>query len=213
MPPAARRPRAVLAGALLAAGLVAGCSLPPPLARDTESLSPDATTAAPAPSVSPSLPKKGRPLTEVPAVRPAGFADPPPGAGSQRYRDQSLTWKRCSKGVVCASVLAPLDHAAPDGTAITLALAKRPATAERKLGTLFVNPGGPGGSGRQYAASFDVEGLEAYDVVGWDPRGVGASTPVRCYDKAAYDRFFSVDVSPDTQAEERGLTAETYAFA
>ena len=148
----------------------------------------------------------------MPAVRPPGFAAPPAGAGLDRYRDQQLTWKPCAREIVCATVLAPLDYDDPDGTAITLALAKRAATGGRRLGTLFLNPGGPGGSGRNYVAGFDAAGLEGYDVVGWDPRGVGASTPVRCYGTADYDRFFSVDVSPDDAAEERRLTAETFAF-
>ena len=73
----------------------------------------------------------------------------------------------------CATVLAPLDYEHPDDTAISLALAKRPAIGTRRLGSLFVNPGGPGGSGVEYAGGFDRAGLEDYDIVGWDPRGVG----------------------------------------
>jgi len=151
-------------------------------------------------------------LTAVPEVRPAGFTAPPAGSGLERYRTQPLTWKPCTKELVCASVLAPLDHEDPDGTAITLALAKRPATGDRRLGTLFINPGGPGGSGRNFVTYFNARGLEGYDVVGWDPRGVGGSTPVHCYGTADYDRFFAVDVSPDSEAEEQALTREIYAF-
>src|SRR3954471_6904487 len=211
---AARRHRcagtAVLA--LVASTLLAACSFSPPAPRTSEDSPPSAPRTAPAPTVTPSLPAKGRPLSAVPDVRPQGFTDPPPGSGLDRYDNQRLAWTRCTQELVCASALAPLDYAEPDGTAITLALAKRPATAEPKLGTLFVNPGGPGGPGRNYAASFNVHGLEGYDVVGWDPRGVAGSTPVHCFGTADYDRFFSVDVSPDSPAEERTLLAETYAF-
>lgn len=160
----------------------------------------------------PSLPAKGRPVQPVPDVRPAGFTDPPPGTGLDRYRRQGLHWRSCAKAVTCASVLAPLDYADPDGTAITLALAKRAATAPDRLGTLFVNPGGPGGSGRSYAAGFNAKGLERYDVVGWDPRGAGGSTPVTCFGSADLDRYFSTDISPDNAAEKRALQAENYAF-
>ncbi len=151
-------------------------------------------------------------MQPVPDVRPAGFTDPPPGTGLERYQRQELRWQTCAKGVTCASVLAPLDYADPDGTAITLALAKRVATAPERLGTLFVNPGGPGGSGRGYAAGFNAQGLERYDVVGWDPRGVGASTPVSCFGSSDLDRYFSVDLSPDDAAEKQRLRAENYAF-
>ncbi|GAA1426329.1 alpha/beta hydrolase [Microlunatus lacustris] len=203
--PAARRRRSLAAG--LTALVLAGCSL---------GGADPAPTSAPAPAtVTPTpvrLPAEGRPLTPVPDVRPPGFADPPPGSGIERYRSQTLSWQPCGRGLQCATVLAPLDHDAPDDQALTLALARRPATAEPRLGSLFINPGGPGGSGRAYAGFFDAEGLEAYDIVGWDPRGVGASTPVRCYGAGDLDRYLAVDVSPDDATEERALEAETYAF-
>ena len=125
------------------------------------------------------VPEDGRPLQPIPSVRPAGFSDPPPGRAGPVSR-QPCEWQPCRNGLTCATVLAPLDYAKPDGTAITLALARRAATATRRLGTLFINPGGPGGSGIDYVGYFNPDGLEDYDIVGWDPRGVGASTPVTC---------------------------------
>ena len=86
-------------------------------------------------------------------------------------------------------MLVPLDYADPDGTAITLAVAKRPATSDKKLGSLIINPGGPGGSGVGYVGYFNAAGLERYDIVGWDPRGVGRSTPVTCFGRADLDRY------------------------
>lgn len=209
--PAARRRRRVRA-AVLALGtavLLSACSGFP---SAPSASAPPVPRAGPTPTAIPSLPAKGRPVQPVPDVRPAGFADPPPGSGIERYRSQRLTWEPCARDVTCTSVLAPLDHENPDGTAVTLALTRRAATGEPRLGTLFVNPGGPGAPGRNYAASFPTRGLEGYDVVGWDPRGVGGSTPVRCYGPADLDRFLSIDVSPDDAAEERALTAETFAF-
>ncbi|CAA9288095.1 MAG: Probable exported protease [uncultured Friedmanniella sp.] len=202
----ARRRRSLASG-LAALLLLAGCSLPG--AEPAPSSSPAPATVTP---TAPDLPDDGRPLTSVPDVQPAGFADPPPGTGLERYRAQTLTWRLCGRGLQCATVLAPLDHDDPDGRALTLALAKRPATAEPRRGTLFINPGGPGGSGRNYVGYFEAEGLESYDVVGWDPRGVGASTPVRCYGAGDLDRYLAVDLSPDDEAEEQTLRAENYAF-
>lgn len=191
---------------LALASLVSACSAPPAAPPSPPSV------AATTPTAVPSGTQQGRPLQPVPDVRPAGFADPPPGTGLARYQQQRLSWQPCVRDLLCASALVPLDYADPDGTAITLALAKRPATARERLGSLFINPGGPGGSGRGYLGGFNAKGLERYDIVGWDPRGVGGSTPVRCYGSADLDRYFSVDVSPDNAGEEQRVLAETFAF-
>ena len=158
------------------------------------------------------LPEDGRPLLPIPDVRPAGFTDPPPGSGLSRYEQQPLTWTACHNGLQCATVLAPLDYEHPDDTAISLALAKRPAVGSRRLGSLFINPGGPGGSGVEYAGGFDRAGLEAYDIVGWDPRGVGGSTPVKCFAGADLDHYYSIDTSPDDAAELQQLIEDRKAF-
>lgn len=143
-------------------------------------------------------------MQPVPAVTPAGFTTPPPGRGLSRYQHQRLRWKACKKNEQCATVLVPLDYGQPDGTAITLAMAKKPATAHKKLGTLFIDPGGPGASGISFVSYFQAKGLGGYDIVGWDPRGVGQSTPVSCagFDLDAYT---SMDVSPDNAGEQQDL--------
>ncbi|MET0694777.1 MAG: alpha/beta fold hydrolase, partial [Propionibacteriaceae bacterium] len=145
----------------------------------------------------------GRPLRPVPDVEPAGFVSPPSGSGLARYEGQALDWKPC-QDLLCARVLVPLDYRDPDGQAITLSLAKRAATGPTRLGTLFINPGGPGGSGVGFVSSFRRVGLEGYDVVGWDPRGVGQSTPVGCsgFD---LDDYSSMDTSPDDPTEQSEL--------
>jgi pimeloyl-ACP methyl ester carboxylesterase len=123
----------------------------------------------------------------------------------RRYLDQQIDWSDCGEGLQCASVLAPLDYRRPDGEALTLALAKRPASAQPLAGSLFINPGGPGGSGVDYVEHFDAKGLERFDIVGWDPRGTGQSTPVKCANGEAMDVYTSIDTSPDDAAEERVL--------
>ena len=174
---------------------------------------PAPTASRPAPTVTTTaLPKDGRPLLPMPDVRPDGFSDPPPGEGLSRYQQQTVTWTACGNDLQCATVLAPLDYDHPDDTAISLALAKRPATGTRRLGSLFINPGGPGGSGVDYAAGFDRAGLEEYDIVGWDPRGVGRSTPVKCFAGADLDHYYSIDTTPDDAVELQELIEDRKAF-
>ncbi len=203
--PTARR--LVLPGLLLA--LLTACS--PTLAPTPEVSS---APPMPRPSVSSTgLPRDGRPVRPVPEVIPEGVVDPPPGLGLERYRAQPVEWKPCDNGrLMCTTVLAPLDYDDPDGQALTLAVAKRVATGDRRLGALFVNPGGPGGSGVEYARGWEADELTDYDLIGWDPRGVGGSTPVRCANGADLDRYYSIDVSPDDGGELDALIADRTAF-
>ena len=128
------------------------------------------------------------------------------------FYGQSIVWKDCGDGARCSTVAAPLDWARPGGDRIRLALAMRPATGDR-IGTLFTNPGGPGASGVDFvkssAAIFSSDLRKHYDIVGWDPRGVGASTPVDCYGTKALDRFlFSDPDLPEGSAELRRQTEQ-----
>ena len=146
---------------------------------------------------------------------PLASASSPPGApGSARpgdralepFYDQRLAWTDCRDGHECAKLEVPLDYAAPEGDTITLALLRVPATEpDQRVGSLVVNPGGPGVSGVDYAASaesyFGSEVLAAFDVVGFDPRGVAGSTPLDCVDDAFLDRLIGADPDPDTPAE------------
>lgn len=167
----------------------------------------------PVPSPTPtdrSLTSPDRLDSPLPQVSPPGFADPPAGTGLDRYTSQTLDWADCTlEGTHgdCATVLVPLDYGAPDAQAITLSLFKRPATATPYLGTLFVNPGGPGEPGRELAAgnSIDFAKLAGYDIIGWDPRGTGESTPVDCGDPSGIDRVLALDSTPDTPAATQAL--------
>jgi len=98
-----------------------------------------------------------------------------------------ISWQPCADKpeVKCSSMRVPLNWAQPRGEKISLALARHPATnPERRVGALFVNPGGPGGSGVQiatYAELFlSAELLARFDIIGVDPRGVAGSTPISC---------------------------------
>ncbi|MFJ3863248.1 alpha/beta hydrolase [Streptomyces nigra] len=114
-------------------------------------------------------------LTAVPAE-----ASAPPTATAA-----PLTWKKCGTApyptLQCASLKVPLDHTAPEGRKITLALSRVPHTAKKYQGPLLVNPGGPGGSGLALAgfvaSALPKKVAAQYDIVGFDPRGVGRSRP------------------------------------
>ncbi|MFI6766350.1 alpha/beta hydrolase [Streptomyces sp. NPDC050355] len=99
-----------------------------------------------------------------------------------------LAWHPCVPGgrFDCATAKVPLDYRNPGGRTIELALVKRKATGPgRRIGTLFFNPGGPGGPGTvqmpQNYAFFPREVRERFDIVSWDPRGIGSSTAVNCF--------------------------------
>ena len=84
----------------------------------------------------------------------------------------------------CAVITVPLDYANPKGETISIAVKKRAATGGHAQGALFINPGGPGDSGVSFAEragnAFSPDLLEAYDIIGFDPRGVGSSTAITC---------------------------------
>jgi len=112
----------------------------------------------------------------------------------EEYYHQVLRWTPCGNGMQCATALAPMDWANPQDAEIELALVRQPARGAR-IGSLLVNPGGPGGSGYDfvidsvdYATSDRLQ--ERFDIVGFDPRGVGRSSAVSCYDDPAFlDQF------------------------
>jgi pimeloyl-ACP methyl ester carboxylesterase len=152
-----------------------------------------------------------------PAARPsatpsaAGSGDSTPsadptGALATYYRQQ-LSWKACGANR-CATLRVPLDYARPTGRTIGIALLKVPARdRSERLGSMVVNPGGPGISGVGYASSADSVYGDAlrrvYDTVGFDPRGVGASAPVECATDSELGTFVESDPDPDTAAERR----------
>ncbi len=107
----------------------------------------------------------------------------------------TLTWSDCGDGFQCTTAAVPLDYARPQDGTISLALIRLPATDQaHRIGSLFTNPGGPGGSGvdfiRQVGKTFPAAIRARFDIIGFDPRGVGASTPVRCFDNVADQQAF-----------------------
>ncbi|MXG89244.1 alpha/beta hydrolase [Nocardioides flavescens] len=123
------------------------------------------------------------------------------------FYDQSIDWQLCrGDDFECATLTVPIDYADPGGETIDLALLKVPARKPgERVGSLVVNPGGPGASGVEYAAqasfAFRDRLLDSFDIVGFDPRGTGGSDPVDCLSDSQLDEFRAADPDPDTAAE------------
>ncbi|WP_406440312.1 alpha/beta hydrolase [Streptomyces sp. NBC_00631] len=117
----------------------------------------------------------------------------------------------------CATMKAPLDWSKPKGATIGLALIRARASgdASKRIGSLIFNFGGPGGSGVTTLPAFgeDYAALRTrYDLVSFDPRGVGRSDPVECENDAQLDDYFQQDATPDTSAERTQLVNRTKQF-
>lgn len=167
------------------------------------SAGPRAATSSDAGSGSPS----GQPSPDAAALRP--------------YYEQKLSWRDCGvPGFQCSTLKAPLDYAnAGSGQDVDIAVARRQATGPgKRLGSLVVNPGGPGGSGIGYLQAYAGIGYPApvrarYDMVSFDPRGVDRSSPVECLTGPAMDKYTQVDQTPDDAAERALLVAAFKEFA
>jgi len=162
----------------------------------------------------------GGPPTSVPApTGEVGVAGEQAGdPANARFYEQELDWSGCGDGLQCSTVTVPVDWAAPSAATLEVALLRRPATdADARIGPLLVNPGGPGGSGVDWVRGSPVVSAEVarrYDVVGFDPRGVGASDPVDCLSDAELDAYLSTDgPEPEAPGGLEALQAEAAAFA
>lgn len=150
--------------------------------------------SAPQPDGGPS-----RTLAALPSVTTA------PDRAQVVFADQRLRWGACpspaptsdgkeDRAVTCSRLAVPVDWSEPGGARIELALARRTAPGGGRAGSLVVDPGGPGSSGVDWVRSGQVLSADAsgrFDVVGFDPRGSGASAPVVCLDDAAMDAWLA----------------------
>lgn len=189
------------ATALLISGCSSGASSP-----DDEA-SPGRTTEAGAAQRSADEPT----LAPLPAATPASL---------RSYYDQKLSWHSCaSGGFECATMKAPLDYSHPGGSDIKLAVARKKAAGSgsgSRLGSLLVNPGGPGGAAIEYLERYAPQPAAVrarYDMVAMDPRGVAHSQPVECLSNKQMDRYTQIDQTPDSPAEVNKLTTAYRDFA
>ena len=165
-----------------------------------------------------SLVESGDSSPSTPTTASSAARKPPPGSEAlASYYGQSLAWEKCQIGE-CAGLKVPLDYAKPDGDSITIQVLRMRATKpKQRIGSLVVNPGGPGGSGVNYARAADfIVGKpvrQRFDIVGFDPRGVQRSEPVDCLPDREMDAFLGQDPTPDDTAEEQAFAASGKTFA
>jgi pimeloyl-ACP methyl ester carboxylesterase len=156
----------------------------------------------------------------VAAASPGGSAAPRAAAPPAVPR---LNWADCGDGFQCATATVPLDYDRPAGRTIPLSVMRLPAAdPAHRIGSLFVNFGGPGRSGldrlrerSQWAWLFSPELRQRFDLVSWDTRGVAQSAGVRCFASGAEEDAFFADypVFPVGAAEERAFYAKAAEFA
>lgn len=132
------------------------------------------------------------------------------------FYSQVLTWTACADGMQCTTMRAPLNWSKPGAGEVSLALVRHPATGKR-LGSLLVNPGGPGASGVNFvktALSYATDKTlqTHYDVVGFDPRGVGNSSAVKCYKPAQMDQYL-YSITPGQRGSDAWIAEQAQASA
>ena len=149
-------------------------------------------------------------------IEPADGPCGPDGYGLPR--GGSIDWEAWDSQVETAMVAAPIDYDDPSGEQLQLFVARRLADdPEHRIGSLLINPGGPGFGGSDFAfyadQIFETRLLRCFDIVGWDPRGTGLSEPyIDCIDD--YDPYFAeIDITPDNDTERRDLIAKAQEFA
>ncbi|MFI6846110.1 alpha/beta hydrolase [Kitasatospora sp. NBC_00085] len=213
-----RERRGAAVAAVLAAGLlIGGCSSSSstPHVSSSDTVAPGSPSSSSSPGTGPASRPGVTPLEPLPAAVPAALAP---------YYGQRLAWQPCDEGFECTTFTVPLDYDHPAGGDLTLSAVRAPAVpagsgtgAAGRLGSLLLNPGGPGGSAVDYveavARTYDSGVRARYDLVGVDPRGVGRSSPVTCLGGDRMDAYTAADITPDDQAEIDALVAADKEFA
>ena len=133
------------------------------------------------------------------------------------YEGQILNWTTCYDEFDCAELLVPIDYADLTVGSFEIALLRYKAQDQKnRIGSLVINPGGPGGSGVDYAYNaeyfFDPDVLDRYDIVGFDPRGVNRSAPIKCLNDEETDAAYAADAKPDNDAELDQAMADAKDF-
>ncbi|UNS98829.1 alpha/beta hydrolase [Streptomyces tubbatahanensis] len=225
------RPGAALVAALIAAAAVAsGCGGEESDGTGKQAAHPDVRGSSASGSAADSPPASSAPRSGTPT-------GPPSPALPDSVTRQKLSWSRCPEPNAaqgtdagspsplpggtrweCAELKVPLDYDEPKGRTIGIAMIR---ATERKgggkrIGSLLFNFGGPGGSGVATLPAFarDYEKLRGrYDLVSFDPRGVGRSEGVKCLSNKKLDGYFAADWTPDTDSEQTRLFDRQENFA
>jgi pimeloyl-ACP methyl ester carboxylesterase len=130
---------------------------------------------------------------------------------------EKLSWQSCDTTFRCSKLAVPVSYSDPGDGTLSLAVVELPATGDPKTAPdLVMNPGGPGASGVQFLESsvsaFPATLRKDFNLVSFDPRGIGGSDPVECASPAELRRWISLDPDPSTPGEIAGTIAEVRAF-
>ena len=133
------------------------------------------------------------------------------------YENQKLDWFTCYEYFDCTDLLVPINYADLKVGSFKIALLRYKAQDQKnRIGSLVVNPGGPGGSGVDYAYNaefiFDPDVLDRFDIVGFDPRGVDRSAPIKCLNDEETDAAYTADSKPDNDAELAEALSDAQEF-
>ena len=213
-----RRPSSAtgrVAGLVAAVFVASSCTTsrapaPPPVSQSRSASGSAAASQTPSADGSPSASA----LTQPPSPQELRPIDP---ATLANFYSQRVAWSACGSGLECGSLKVPLDYTNPSGAVLSLALIRHVSTAPDRIGSVVLNPGGPGGSGVQFAKTawqaISKELQDRFDVVSFDPRGVGASEPIRCVSSKVEDDFVSYDADPHDASEVAALGRLDAEFA
>jgi len=139
----------------------------------------------------------------------------PDAPASADTAGSSLTWRGCGSGFQCASLSVPVDPSAPEPVLDLAVVRARAREPDARIGTLVVNPGGPGVPAVQYlrgvASTLPRSVRDRFDLVAFDPRGVGESAPIECVD--SLDPVFDQAFEPSTEAARAELVSEMSSLA
>jgi pimeloyl-ACP methyl ester carboxylesterase len=135
----------------------------------------------------------------------------------EQFYAQEVEWTECGSGFDCAKVEVPMNYADPTGTTIEIAVKRFNHTGDGEaVGTMFINPGGPGGSGIEMVEAttsyFSRTLRDSYDIVGFDPRGVGESHGVRCYTTEQLNEYYEQTYDLSTDAGWEAYVADATAY-
>jgi pimeloyl-ACP methyl ester carboxylesterase len=192
--------RRTLPAVLLSLGLLASACSSGSDPQASSSTPPPSGSASSAPAASPS---------DTPSQSASAVVVPPAPA---------LSWTSCRDGFQCSTLAVPLDYTKPAGEKVSLRLIRIRATkAGSRIGSMLVNPGGPGVSAVDFLRGFAKGSAPApirarFDLVAFDPRGTTGSSPVHCATTTEFDRFVHVDPDPDNAQEVSALVAANRSF-
>lgn len=131
------------------------------------------------------------------------------------FYNQKVKWENCKDKSQCTKIKVPLDYKNPEKKSIELALKKRPAN-KKAIGSLLINPGGPGASGQEMIANanyfFPKALQDNFDIIGFDPRGVGQSAPVKCLSDDELGKLLE-SAYPDTPEGKEKSQADAQRIA